>query len=85
MKGVRFLKFEVSAKKVAKVVIEIFAEVDADLNAELAESVKPTDYRTTKDSPIALYTLSSLYPSAIVVEKTCCHCSDPRCAGPTKK
>lgn len=71
LKGARFLKFEVSAKKVAKVTIEMFAEVEIEANSvELRTTkVKGTRYKTTEGKALAVNTLTNYTPTKIVKEE----------------
>lgn len=67
--GATFFKFEVHARKVAKVTIELLGEVEIDADVELGEpQVKPTDM-TIKGKPVSLYTLSSYGPKDIAIKK----------------
>lgn len=52
LKGASFLKFEVGAKKVAKVLIELYAEIEVDVNVELGE-------KELKKPKHALYTITN--------------------------
>lgn len=66
--GAYFFKFEVQARKVAKVTIELYATVDIDADTYLDETVEETDL-TIKGKPVAIHTLSNYSPRAIAVKK----------------
>jgi hypothetical protein len=69
LSGATFFKFEVGAKKVAKVVIEMYAdvEIDADIHFD-NPTVEETDLEI-KGKPVYLHTLSSYSPKAVAVKK----------------
>jgi hypothetical protein len=61
LKGVTFIKFEVKACKVAKVMIEMLADVRVDANLPLSvETIK-----NTKDMPKVTYQIGSFYPTGV--------------------
>jgi hypothetical protein len=66
--GAYFFKFEVNAKKLAKVMIELYATVDIDADVYLDRTVEETDM-TINGKPVAIHTLSSYSPVAIAVKK----------------
>lgn len=61
--GASFVKFEVSAKKVAKVLIELYAEVEVEANILLGEPelLKVTGL-SQNGKPVARYAISSYAP-----------------------
>lgn len=68
--GAYFVKFEVHAKKLAKVTIEMYAEVEVEAEAKLESQVKESKNITnSKGKPIGIHTLSSYSPHAIVHKK----------------
>lgn len=69
--GATFVKFEVSTKKIAKVMIELYAEVEIDANLELGEKTlkEETNLTTSNGKPLARYTISSYSPVAIDIKK----------------
>lgn len=65
LRGVTFFKFEVKAKGIAKVMLEMYAEVEIDANVELNhKSMEPTDLTMGKKS-VALYQLGNYNPRGI--------------------
>lgn len=71
LRGVTFFKFEVSAKKVAKVQFEMLAEVDIEVAAILPhKELKKTGYTKIEKGDtkaVALYEISSYSPRTIAV------------------
>lgn len=69
--GACFVKFEVHARKVAKVTIEMFAEVEIEANVEELQVVKEKDTGaiTSKGKALVRRTLSSYAPVAIDIKK----------------
>lgn len=63
-----FCKFEVHAKKIAKVMIEMYAEVEIDMNTPLAESTRESDY-LVKGKVVPIHTLSNYSPKIIAEKK----------------
>lgn len=62
LNGCRFVKIEVDARKVAKVMLELYAEVEVEVES-------PLDHESTKDSgllvhgkPLSVHTISSYSP-----------------------
>lgn len=67
VRGANFIKIEIGAKKVARVMIELYAEVEVDSNFLLKEKVQVKPAMKTSDGKnIALHALSSYDPVAIV-------------------
>lgn len=95
LKGVSFFKFEVKPGGIAKIVVEMFAEVDVDINTELPhKAMEPTDWKLVSDqnrktSTLALYQLGSYSPKAIATklkadepaESSCNTGPAPYCSG----
>lgn len=70
IRGATFVKIEVGARKVAKVMIELFAVVDAEIYAQLEESTKrKTGFHDAKNKkPLAQFELSSYSPKRIILK-----------------
>lgn len=70
IKGASFIKIEVGAKKVAKVMIELYALVDAELYTTLEEGTKrKTGFHDNgSGKPLAQYELSSYSPKRIIAK-----------------
>lgn len=65
-----FVKFEVHAKKIAKVTIEMYAEIELEANLPLESKTKESPRLTNlKGKPIGIHTLSNYEPHAIVLKK----------------
>lgn len=64
-----FCKFEVHSRKIAKVIIEMYAEIDIDANLSIdTTNVEETDL-VLHGKPLAIHTLSSYGPT-MVTKKT---------------
>ena len=62
-------KYEVSAKNMAKVTLEMYGDFELDIEADLKKSKpKPTDFYVN-GKPVTLYTLSSYFPKGIAKHK----------------
>ena len=69
--GAYFVKFEVHAKKVAKVTIEMYAEIEFEGSFELEQTQKESKNLTdSKGKPIGIHILSNYTPHAIVHKKS---------------
>lgn len=68
--GAYFVKFEVHAKKVAKVTIEMYAEVELEADFELENTEKESkDLVDLRGRPVNLYGLQSLFPIGAAYKK----------------
>lgn len=69
LRGVSFFKFEVKAAGVAKVMIEMFAEVDVEVEAALdKKKLKGTGYKTSNGKALGIYELGNFHPKEIVTQ-----------------
>jgi hypothetical protein len=69
--GAYFAKFEVHARKVAKVTIEMYAEVEIEANVETETNRRESDELVHLDGrPMGIHAISNYSPVAIVRKKT---------------
>lgn len=66
IKGATFVKFEVKAAKLAKVVIELYAEVEIEAEVELVKPKKVKTVGQSNGKTVAIYELGNYSPGAVV-------------------
>lgn len=68
--GAYFVKFEVHAKKIAKVTIEMFAEVEVEGNFALEKKTKESKKLTDRvGKPVGIHELSNYTPQRMAYKK----------------
>ena len=68
--NVSFIKIEIGAKRIAKVMMEMFVEVDVEVNLSHLDVMKETDTGyVLKNKPLHVHTLSNYSPRGIAIKK----------------
>jgi hypothetical protein len=68
--NVSFIKIEIGAKRVAKVMMEMFVELDIEVNLSHLDVMKETDTGyVLKNKPLAVRTMGNYSPRGIAIKK----------------